>query len=60
MMHGFAETDFEELLSDAEAKAVGEWEVQFTAEMRTRFERYAGRMLISEKQIDTLKKIAKS
>lgn len=50
--------DFETLLDDAEGNANSDWEMNFTADMREKFEDYGGEMFVSEKQLEWLEKIA--
>lgn len=51
--------DFEDLLSEAESKARGAWEENFTEDMRDKFDEYGDRMYLSDRQEEILKRIAK-
>lgn len=54
----YTEDDFEELLDDAEANAANDWEEQFAADMRSRYQQYGRRMFISQAQREQLERIA--
>lgn len=49
--------DFQQLLTDAEAEAVSEWQQEFVADMNERWEKYGPTMFLSEKQRETLEEI---
>ena len=50
--------NFEELLETAEGNAVEDWDMEFVADIRTKFERHGGDAFISEKQLNQLERIA--
>ena len=50
--------NFSELLDEAEDQATTEAEIDFCADMRSRFDAYEGEMFVSEKQLAWLEKIA--
>lgn len=54
----YTEDDFEELLDDAEANAANDWEEQFVADMKARYQQYGKRMFISAAQRVQLERIA--
>lgn len=54
----YTEDDFEELLDDAEANAANDWEEQFVADMKARYQQYGKRMFISAAQRAQLERIA--
>lgn len=49
--------DFQQLLTDAEAEAVSEWQQEFVADMNERWEKYGPAMYLSDKQRQTLEDI---
>jgi hypothetical protein len=49
--------DFEEALSIAQDKARGAWEEQFVSDLQDRFDEYADRMFISDRQVEVLLRI---
>lgn len=51
--------DFTELLAEAEAQASTDWEQTFVADINEKFEKHGEYMYFSEKQRETLEKIAK-
>jgi hypothetical protein len=51
--------DFESVLTLAEDNANTEWEMDFVASVRDRFNDYADKCFISDKQLATLEKIAR-
>lgn len=52
------EFDFEDVLTSAEARAKGMWEEEFVEGLRTKFTDYGERMFLSERQAETLLRIA--
>ena len=50
--------DFDDLLYTAEQQAGTYWEMEFCSDMRDRFEEYGDRMYLSDRQRETLEKIA--
>ena len=55
----FTGNEFDDLLLTAEQCCETDWEAQFVSDMKSRYERFAGQTYISEKQQDTLEKIAR-
>jgi hypothetical protein len=51
-------TDFEVLLEDARMNAANDWEEEFVADMKARFDQYGRRMYLSDAQKQTLERIA--
>ena len=51
--------DFEDLLDQAEGNANSDWEMEFTSNIREKFDQYKGEMFVSEKQLEHLEKIAR-
>lgn len=54
----FTKEEFEELLAAAEEGAVSGFDESFTHDMRVRYKLYGMKMFISDKQLDTLRRIA--
>ena len=54
----YDEDDFESLLDDAESNAANDWEEEFVADMKARFQQYGKRMYISAAQREQLERIA--
>lgn len=54
----YTEDDFELVLDDAEANAANDWEEQFVADMKARYQQYGKRMFISAAQRAQLERIA--
>ena len=50
--------EFEELLERADFSAIGEWEMNFVADMIDKFEQYGLNTYISDKQQEMLEKLA--
>lgn len=50
--------DFKSLLAAAWVNASNKWEEQFTTDMHSTYERYGGRMYLSDAQQTTLERIA--
>lgn len=50
--------DFEDLLSEAEGSADSNFEIEFTSDMRERYEQYGKIMFLSPKQHEVLLRIA--
>ena len=50
--------EFESLLSDAEINASSEWEMEFVADMRDRYEEYGTGMYLSDRQLEILERLA--
>lgn len=50
--------EFEDLLSEAETEAKTGWEMDFVADMRTRYTTYGAEAFLSERQLELLEKIA--
>lgn len=53
-----SETEFEDLLLNADQQASTDWEMSFVEDMRGRFEQYGMNTYISDKQLETLNRIA--
>lgn len=53
-----SETEFEDLLLNADQQASTDWEMSFVEDMRDRFEQYGMNTYISDKQLETLNRIA--
>lgn len=51
-------TEFEDLLLNAEQQASNDWEMTFVSDTRDRFEQYGLKTYISDKQLETLNRIA--
>ena len=51
-------TEFEDLLLNADQQASTDWEMSFVEDMRDRFEQYGMNTYISDKQLETLNRIA--
>lgn len=54
----YTEADFEELLETARMNAANDWEEQFVADMKDRYDQYGRRMFLSDSQQETLERIA--
>lgn len=54
----YDDSEFEDLLSEAEANTANGWEEDFVTGIREKWDQYGRRMFISEKQNDILNKIA--
>ena len=54
----YPDDDFESMLIDAEANAANDWEEQFVADLKTRWQQYGKRMFISQAQRSHLERIA--
>ena len=54
----YSESDFEELLDDAEGNAANEWETQFVDDLKAKYEQFGRRMFLSSTQQETLERIA--
>lgn len=54
----YSEEDFEDLLTEAEANAANDFETTFVSDLRERFDDYGKRMYLSERQRETLERIA--
>ena len=52
-------SDFEDLLSLAESQAKTDWEMEFVSDLNDKYEKYGDGMFLSQKQRETLEKIAK-
>ena len=52
-------TDFTELLSDAETHARTEWEMEFVSDLFEKWGKWSYKMMISEKQLEILRRIAR-
>ena len=52
------EEGFADLLGEAETQASTDWEMNFVADIKSRFEEYGDDTFVSEKQLDKLKAIA--
>lgn len=50
--------NFEDLLYEAESNAKGAWEEEFVDSMIARYDEYAERMFISDRQLEILERIA--
>ena len=53
-----SETEFEDLLAEAEERAESRWEMDFVDGLRERFTGYGEKMYLSEKQEEILRRIA--
>lgn len=51
--------EFKQLLSDAEVNASTNWEMDFCADIRERFDVYQGTMFFTDRQDEILRRIAK-
>jgi hypothetical protein len=49
--------DFAEALCEAEACASTDWEMEFVADLRQRFDRYGDAMYLTLRQADTIRRI---
>lgn len=54
----YDDDEFESLLSEAAMNSANDWECQFVADMRDKFEEYGRRMYLSESQQEHLERIA--
>ncbi len=54
----YDEDDFESLLLDAESNAATDWEEQFVADLKRRYEQFHAGMFISTAQREQLERIA--
>lgn len=54
----YTDDDFEGLLDDAESNAANDWEEQFVADMKSRYQQYGKRMFITTAQRSHLERIA--
>lgn len=54
----FTDKEFADLLGSAEDGATTGWEMNFTSDLRDKWDQYGLDMFISEKQIEHLEKIA--
>lgn len=52
-------SDFEDLLSLAESQAKTDWEMEFVSDLYGKYEKYGDGMFLSDKQRETLEKIAR-
>jgi hypothetical protein len=50
--------DFEELLEAAELNAISDWDMEFAADMRSRYFKYKEETYVSENQLQHLERIA--
>ena len=50
--------DIGNLLADAEAQSLNQWEADFIGKLRERYDKYGDRVLLSDKQRGILEKIA--
>lgn len=51
--------EFEDLLDSADSNASTDWEMQFVYDIKARYKVYKDKTFLSEKQKETLEKIAK-
>lgn len=51
---------FEDLLSEAESRAVRDWDTQFLDDIRSKFDEYGDDMYLSELQFEQVERIAES
>lgn len=49
---------FEELLEAAETNANNDFEMEFTSDMRVKYQKYGKKMFLSDKQVALLERIA--
>lgn len=54
----YSESDFEELLDDAESNAANDWETQFVDDLKAKYEQFGRRMYLSPAQREALERIA--
>lgn len=54
----YTEDDFETLLDNAESNAANDWEEEFVADMKARYQQYGKRMYISAAQRSHLERCA--
>ena len=54
----FSKQEWEALLDDAEREATDGWAMNFVADIRDKYDEYGAGMFISDKQIETLERIA--
>lgn len=54
----YSESDFEELLDDAESNAANDWETQFVDDLKAKYEQFGRRMYLSPAQQEALERIA--
>lgn len=54
----YSESDFEELLDDAESNAANDWETQFVNDLKAKYEQFGRRMFLSIAQQEALERIA--
>lgn len=54
----YSESDFEELLDDAESNAANDWETQFVDDLKAKYEQFGRRMFLSIAQQEALERIA--
>lgn len=50
--------DFDDMLIDAELNAANDWEMDFTADLRSKYQIYGEKTFVSEKQLDQLQRIS--
>ncbi len=50
--------DFDQLLEDAESQARTDWEMAFVSDIQAKYDYYEDDLFVSEKQLDTLMRIA--
>ena len=51
--------DFDSILDDAESEAITDWEIEFCADIRDKYDQYEDDMFISNKQLEILERISK-
>lgn len=54
----YQDDEFEELLEDARMNAANDWEEQFVADLKDKFDEYGSRMFLSDAQQEHLERIA--
>lgn len=54
----YDDSEFEDLLSEAEANTANGWEEDFVTGIREKWDQYGRRMFLSDKQDEILKRIA--
>lgn len=54
----YQDNDFNELLDDAESNSQNDWEIDFVSSIKERYEKYGGRMFLSDPQQTKLENIA--
>lgn len=50
--------DFEELLDSADTNAISEWDMEFVADIKDRYQKYGDDTFISQSQLEQLERVA--